>query len=73
MFLLKMGWEAGKGIGKDLQGRVKPVEAVLRKGKFLVNYHKNMRINYLKFIGKGAIGAYGNEGGDKNKSKKMNF
>jgi hypothetical protein len=68
-----MGYKEGFGIGKDLQGRVEPVQAVLRKGKFLVNYHKNMRINYLKFIGKGAIGAYGNEGGEKNKSKKRNF
>ena len=68
-----MGWKKGQGIGKYLQGRVEPVIAVLRKGKFLVNYHKNMRINYLKFIGKGAIGAYGKEGGDKNKSKKRNF
>lgn len=28
-----MGWEKGKGIGKELQGRAIPVEATLRKGK----------------------------------------
>ena len=31
--LLKMGYEAGKGLGKDLQGRSTIVEAHLRKGK----------------------------------------
>ena len=31
-----MGWEKGKGIGKDLQGRAVPVEATLRKGKAAV-------------------------------------
>ncbi|KAI0983954.1 hypothetical protein GJ496_003355 [Pomphorhynchus laevis] len=31
--LLKMGFEQGKGLGKDLQGRVVPVQAVKRKGK----------------------------------------
>ena len=31
--LQKMGWEKGKGLGKELQGRAVPVEAVLRKGK----------------------------------------
>ena len=50
LIVIKMGWEQGKGIGKDLQGRVKPVEATLRKGK-------------------GAVGMYGNEGGDKKKGK----
>jgi hypothetical protein len=34
-----MGWEKGKGIGKDLQGRAIPVEAVLRKGKGSVGAH----------------------------------
>ena len=34
--LEKMGWEKGKGIGKDLQGRAVPVEAVVRKGKAAV-------------------------------------
>lgn len=29
----KMGWEKGKGIGKEMQGRAVPVEAVVRKGK----------------------------------------
>ena len=28
-----MGWEKGKGIGKEMQGRAVPVQAVLRKGK----------------------------------------
>ena len=31
--LLKMGYEAGKGLGKELQGRSTIVEAHLRKGK----------------------------------------
>lgn len=34
-----MGWEKGKGIGKDLQGRVKPVEAKVRKGKGAVGLY----------------------------------
>ncbi len=42
--LMQMGYEAGKGLGKDLQGRHTIVEAHLRKGR-------------------GAIGAYGHEGG----------
>ncbi len=42
--LMQMGYEAGKGLGKDLQGRSTIVEAHLRKGR-------------------GAIGAYGHEGG----------
>lgn len=29
----KMGWEKGKGLGKDLSGRAIPVEASVRKGK----------------------------------------
>ena len=41
-----MGWEAGKGIGKDLQGRVKPVEATVRKGDDLIyKTREAMRIN----------------------------
>jgi len=28
-----MGWQKGLGIGKELQGRVAPVEAVVRQGK----------------------------------------
>lgn len=28
-----MGWQKGKGIGKEMQGRAVPVEATLRKGK----------------------------------------
>lgn len=35
----KMGWEKGKGIGKDLQGRAVPVEATLRKGKAAVGMY----------------------------------
>jgi len=31
--LLKMGWQKGKGLGKELHGRAVPVEAVVRKGK----------------------------------------
>ena len=42
--LLNMGFQPGKGLGKNLQGRNTIVEAYLRKGK-------------------GAIGAYGHEGG----------
>lgn len=48
--LLKMGYEAGKGLGKNLQGRQEIVEAHLRKGR-------------------GAIGAYGSEGGKKKQKK----
>lgn len=47
---MKMGYEAGKGLGKDLQGRSQIVEAHLRKGR-------------------GAIGAYGQEGGRPKKDK----
>ena len=36
----KMGWEKGKGIGKEMQGRAVPVEAVVRKGKV----SRNMKI-----------------------------
>jgi tuftelin-interacting protein 11 len=35
----KMGWEKGKGIGKDLQGRAVPVEATVRKGKAAVGMY----------------------------------
>jgi tuftelin-interacting protein 11 len=35
----KMGWEKGKGIGKEMQGRAVPVEAVLRKGKGAVGMY----------------------------------
>lgn len=28
-----MGWEKGKGLGKELRGRAIPVEATVRKGK----------------------------------------
>jgi len=35
----KMGWEKGKGIGKDLQGRAIPVEATVRKGKASVGMY----------------------------------
>jgi len=45
-----MGYQAGKGLGKELQGRSSIVEAHLRKGR-------------------GAIGAYGREGGMKNVKK----
>jgi tuftelin-interacting protein 11 len=31
--LLQMGYEAGKGLGKNLEGRTQIVEAFLRKGK----------------------------------------
>ncbi len=31
--LLKMGWQKGLGLGKELHGRAVPVEAVVRKGK----------------------------------------
>ena len=53
--LLNMGFQPGKGLGKNLQGRSAIVEAHLRKGK-------------------GAIGAYGAEGGrpkNKDGSKKI--
>lgn len=35
----KMGWEKGKGLGKDLSGRVIPVEASVRKGKGAIGAH----------------------------------
>ena len=50
--LLNMGFQPGKGLGKELQGRSNIVEAHLRKGK-------------------GAIGAYGHEGGRPKKEKKL--
>jgi hypothetical protein len=28
-----MGWQKGKGLGKELQGRAIPVEATVRSGK----------------------------------------
>lgn len=46
IFVHQMGYQAGKGLGKELQGRSTIVEAHLRKGR-------------------GAIGAYGREGGMK--------
>ena len=50
--LLNMGFQPGKGLGKNLQGRSNIVESYLRKGK-------------------GAIGAYGHEGGRPKKDKKL--
>jgi len=50
--LLNMGFQPGKGLGKNLQGRSNIVEAHLRKGK-------------------GAIGAYGHEGGRPKKEKQL--
>ena len=35
----KMGWEKGKGLGKDLKGRAVPVEASVRKGKGAIGAH----------------------------------
>ncbi|RNA12424.1 tuftelin-interacting 11 [Brachionus plicatilis] len=35
----KMGWEKGKGLGKDLAGRAIPVEASVRKGKGAIGAH----------------------------------
>lgn len=37
--LQKMGWEKGKGLGKEGQGRAIPVEATLRKGKGSIGAH----------------------------------
>jgi tuftelin-interacting protein 11 len=45
-----MGYEAGKGLGKDAQGRTTIIEARLR-------------------IGRGAIGAYGREDGEKKEER----
>ncbi len=36
-----MGWEKGKGIGKEMQGRAVPVQALLRKGKGAVGMYGN--------------------------------
>ena len=37
--LAKMGWEKGKGLGKEGQGRAVPVEAFVRKGKAAVGMY----------------------------------
>jgi tuftelin-interacting protein 11 len=37
--LTKMGWEKGKGLGKEGQGRAIPVEAFVRKGKAAVGMY----------------------------------
>jgi tuftelin-interacting protein 11 len=37
--LTKMGWEKGKGLGKEGQGRAVPVEAFVRKGKAAVGMY----------------------------------
>ena len=34
-----MGWEKGKGLGKEGQGRAVPVEAFVRKGKAAVGMY----------------------------------
>ena len=49
--MFQMGYQAGKGLGKNAEGRIEIVEAHLRKGR-------------------GAIGAYGREGGMKKKERK---
>ena len=46
-----MGYQAGRGLGKNLEGRSKIVEAFVRKGR-------------------GAVGAYGSEGGGPKAQKK---
>ena len=46
--LLKMGYEAGKGLGKELQGRSTIVEAHLRKGKGAIGaYGKEGMFTYF--------------------------
>ena len=41
--LKKMGFQEGKGLGKDLQGISTPVEAVKRKGKGAIGFYGNER------------------------------
>ena len=43
-----MGYEEGKGLGSKGQGRVKPVEAKLRKGKGAVGMYGNEGISESK-------------------------
>ena len=50
--LEKMGWQKGKGLGKNMQGRAVPVEATLRQGKASVGAYgsesKEARSNKCK-------------------------
>ena len=39
-----MGWEKGKGLGKNAQGINKPVEAFVRKGKGALGFYGSERV-----------------------------
>ena len=45
--LLKMGYQPGKGLGRDLQGRSLPVEAQVRKGRGAVGMIELLFIIYI--------------------------
>lgn len=61
--LKKMGFQPGKGLGKNLQGMTKPIETALRKGKGAIGYYgpeksfiksgttQNLRNNTVRALG----------------------
>ena len=50
-----MGWQKGLGIGKELQGRVVPIEAVVRKGKGSVGMYGRESKDIKAEVGKKPI------------------